>query len=344
MANSYHFFASRLKRAALSGALFSSVLPAYGCADRRVGMKPAEAGPASIALPGERAFPESITSTRDETLFVGRLGEGGIVRADPRTGVTALFIAPGTGGSRSIAGVFADEASGTLWACSNDLSSLGGPSGGRQQGAALMAFDLQTGAAKRSVPLPEPHPFCNDVTVDPDGAVYATDSANPTVLRLAVGASRFEVFATDPQFAPPQPNSAGLDGIAFGGDGALYVTTYAAGGFFRIAVEKGRAGRVTKLQGRALGLPDGLRPLGRNSFLLVEGAGTLDRVEVDGDGFQAAPMRAGFRAPTSVTRVGAVVWVSEGQMQLFFDPALKGQSPALPFRIFAVPLDKQQSQ
>jgi hypothetical protein len=118
------------------------------------------------------------------------------------------------------------------------------------------------------------------------------------------------------------------------------VTTYTAGGFFRIAVEKGRADRVIKLQGRALGLPDGLRPLGRKSFLLVEGAGTLDRVEVDGDRFRAEPLRAGFRTPISVTRVGSVVWVSEGQMPLFFDPARKGQSPALPFRIYAVPLNK----
>ena len=56
----------------------------------------------SIAVPGERAFPESITSTRDGTLFVGRLGEGGVVRADPRTGLAALFVAPGAAGSRSI--------------------------------------------------------------------------------------------------------------------------------------------------------------------------------------------------------------------------------------------------
>jgi sugar lactone lactonase YvrE len=334
MANSYRLIASHLTQAALAGALFS-------CVPR---MAPAEAAPSSIAVPGERAFPESITSTRDGTVFVGRLGEGGVVRADPRTGVAALFVAPGAAGSRSITGVFADEASGTLWACSNDLSALGGPSGGDERGAALMAFDLRSGAARRSVPLPEPHSFCNDIAVDADGAVYATDSANPTVLRLPVGASSFEVFATDPQFAPPQPNSAGLDGIAFGDDGALYVTTYAAGGFFRIAVEKGRAGRATKLQGRALGLPDGLRPLGPKSFLLVEGAGTLDRVEVDGDGFQVAPMRAGFRTPTSVTRVGGVAWVSEGQMELFFDPARKGQAPALPFRIYAVPLDNGQSR
>jgi sugar lactone lactonase YvrE len=323
----------RHTQAALAGALFSSVV-----------WVTAGAGPSSIALPGERAFPESVTSTRDGVLFVGRLGEGGVIRVDPRTGAAALFVAPGAGGSRSITGVFADEASTTLWACSNDLSALGGPSMGSDRGAALKAFNLRTGAAKRSVPLSEPHSFCNDIAVDAGGAIYVTDSANPNVLRLPAGASRFEIFATNPQFAPPQPNSAGLDGIAFGGDGALYVTTYAAGGFFRIAVENGRAGRVIKLQGPTLGLPDGLRPLGRNSFLLVEGAGTLDRVDVDGDTFRATPLRTGFNAPTSVTRTGSFVWVSEGQMPLFFDPALRGQSPALPFRIYAVPLRKEDTR
>jgi hypothetical protein len=34
----------------------------------------------SISVPGTKAFPESITSTSDGALFVGRLGEGGIVR------------------------------------------------------------------------------------------------------------------------------------------------------------------------------------------------------------------------------------------------------------------------
>jgi sugar lactone lactonase YvrE len=334
MPSSYRSSVSRSTQATLAGALFASAL----------WMAAAQAGPLSIAVPGERAFPESITSTRDGSLFVGRLGEGGIVRADPRTGTTAVFVAPGADGSRSITGVFADEASGTLWACSNDLSALGGPSSNGDSRSALRGFDLRTGAAKRGVPLPEPHAFCNDIAVDAAGAVYVTDSANPTVLRLPAGASEFEVFVTNPQFAPPQPNSAGLDGIAFGGDGALYVTTYAAGGFFRIAVEKGRAGHVVKLQGRPLGLPDGLRALGRNSFLLVEGAGILDRVEVDGDEFQVAPLRAGFRTPTSVTRVGSVAWVSEGQMPLFFDLTRKGESPVLPFRIYAVPLNKGQSQ
>src|SRR5260370_143065 len=192
-------------------------------------MTTADAGPLSIALPGARAFPESITSARDGTLFIGRLGDGGIIRANPRTGKASLFVAAGASGSRSITGVFADEASKTLWACSNDLSALGGPSGGRDRGSALKGFDLRTSAPKLSVPLPGPNAFCNDIAVDARGAAYLTDSAAPNVLRLPARASPFDVFSSNPQFLPPKAGSAGLDGIAFGGDGHLYVTTYAAG-------------------------------------------------------------------------------------------------------------------
>src|SRR5258708_39094147 len=127
MMSSYPSSASRLTPTVIATALFSSVL----------WMTTADAGPLSIALPGVRAFPESITSTSDGTLFIGRLGEGGIVRANPRTGEAALFVAPGASGSRSITGVFADDASGTLWACSNGLSAVGGASRGRDHGGAL---------------------------------------------------------------------------------------------------------------------------------------------------------------------------------------------------------------
>src|SRR6266403_373664 len=77
----------------------------------------------SIPIPGMKAFPESITSTTDGTLYVGRVGDGGIVRVKPRTAESTIFIQPGASGSRSILGVFADQTSSTLWACSNDLSA-----------------------------------------------------------------------------------------------------------------------------------------------------------------------------------------------------------------------------
>jgi streptogramin lyase len=296
----------------------------------------------SIALPGLRAFPESLTSAADGTLFIGRLGDGGIVRANSRTGEVAVFVAPGASESRSISGVFADERSNLLWACSNDLSAFGGPSGTGDSRSALKGFDLRTGVAKRSVPLPGPRAFCNDIAVDARGAIYVTDSAGPSVLRLPAGASTFEVFASSPEFSPPE-GGIGLDGIAFGHEGNLYVTTYTVGGLFRVDVKAGRANGVTKLRGASpLTRPDALRSVDENTFLLIEGAGTLDRVRVTGDAFVAAPIRGGFREPTSVTQVQGTAWVSEGQLSFFFDSTDRKSLPSLPFRIYAVRLARDQ--
>src|SRR5579862_9063779 len=107
----------------------------------------------SIPIPGTRAFPESITSKSDGTLYVGRLGDGGIVRINPHTHENAIFVQPGALGSRSILGVFADEASNTLWACSNDLSALGAPAKGSDTGSALKAFDLRCNAPGSCPPI-----------------------------------------------------------------------------------------------------------------------------------------------------------------------------------------------
>ena len=287
---------------------------------------------------------ESITSTSDGALFVGRLGEGGIGRVKPRSAKATVFVRPGASGSRSILGVFADEASNTLWACSNDLSASGGPATGGDTGSTLKGFDLKTGGGKRSVSLPGSHAFCNDITVDAKGSVYVTDSANPTILKLSPGTTTFEVFAQDPAFSPPQ-GGFGLDGIAFGSDGNLYVTTFTAGELIRVEVKDGRAGRITTLSGtHQLEFPDALRALGDNNFLLIEGSGRLDRVAIQGEAFAVTPIRGGFATPTSVTRIGSTAWVSEGQLSFFFDPSKKNLSPSLPFRIYAVPLREEGTE
>ena len=299
----------------------------------------------SIPVPGTKAFPESITSTSDGVLFVGRVGDGGVVRVNPRTAESTVFVQPGAAGSRSILGVFADEATSTLWACSNDLSALGGSATGSDTWSALKSFDLNTGDARHSFSLPGSHAYCNDITVDAKGSVYITDSANPTILKLSPGATTFEVFAQDSAFSPPQSGGAGLDGIAFGSDGNLYVTTYTAGELLRVEVKNGKAGRVTKLSGnRHLQFPDALRALGNHSFLLIEGSGRLDRVVIRGDAFAVTAIHDGFVTPTSVTQIGSTAWVSEGQLAFFFDPSKKSLSPSLPFRIYAVPLRKEDSK
>lgn len=294
--------------------------------------------PAVVTLPGERAVPENLTSTSDGTLYVGSMAEGGIMRAVPGAPSAEPWIAPAAHGTRSIFGLLADEAAGTLWACSNDVSGWGIPGPCDAKGSWLKAFDLGTGSPKAGAMLPGERAACNDIAIGPDSGVYVTDVVNSQVLKLRPGRDGFDVWVTDERFAPP-PDGGGLDGIAFGSDGDLYVNTFSKGDLFRIEVRDGAAGRVTALTpSRPLSFPDGMRAYGEGRFLMAEGGGTLDLVTVEGDAARIETLEDGLAGPVSVTRVGDTAWVAEGQLDHLFDPALKDRKPNLPFRVVAVPL------
>jgi sugar lactone lactonase YvrE len=296
------------------------------------------AAPDQVALPGDRVFPESLTSTSDGTLFIGSFAEGGILKVKPGADKAEAWIKPGANNSRSTFGVLADEKSNTLLVCSNDTSGFGVPGPSGPKGSALKAFDLTTGAAKGSTPLPGDATLCNDIALGLDGSAYVTDSFNPHILRLRPGGHEFEVWANDPRFGAPR-KGAGLDGIAIGSDGAVYVNTFTPGGLFKVAVADGKAGEVTTLQtSRKITLPDSLRSYGNNKFLMIEGAGSLDLVTIDGGTAKIETIKDGFSGPVSVTQVGSTAWVAEGQLGHLLDPKLKKQPPKLPFHLYAVPL------
>ena len=301
----------------------------------------AAADRSEVAIPGDRAYPESLSSSSDGTIYVGSFAEGGVVRVPPGAAKAEPWIKPGANDSRSTLGVLADDGSGTLWVCSNDLSAMGVVTPGTAKGSALKSFDLKTGAPKGSATLPGDRTLCNDIAIGPDGAAYVTDSFNPHVLRLKPGGNQFEVWATDPRFTVK--NGAGLDGIAFGGDGNAYVDTFNGNGLFRIAVAgNGAAGKITQLEtSRPIKLPDGMRPYGNNTLLMIEGAGRLDRVTVEGDKARIDTIKEGYDGPVAVTQVGDTAWVLEGQLHYLLDPKSKGQNPRLPFRAYAVPLPRQ---
>lgn len=292
-----------------------------------------------ITLPGEAAYPESITATADGTLYVSNFAGGGVTRIEPGASSGKVWIAPGAFETRSTFGVLADEASGTLWVCSNDLSALGIPGPSAVTGAALKGFDLKTGAGKISAPFPVSPAICNDIALGPDGAAYVTNTLAPQILRLKPGAQTLEVWRSDPLLAP-EGQESGLDGIAFGTDGNLYVDTFTKAKLFRIAVKDGQAGAVTPLTpSRPLVLTDGLRPLGDGSFLLAEGGGRLDRMTVSGDTAKVEVLRDGIAGGvTSAARVGDTAVITVGQLAVITEPARKGSRPELPFRVLAVPL------
>jgi len=252
-------------------------------------------------------------------------------------GKAEQFIKPGAGGSRSVLGVLADANSGMLYVCSNDITGFGVPGPSDTKGAWLKVFDLASGALKGSVALQDPKSLCNDIAVGSDGTAYITDSFTPNVYSLKPGGTALEVFATDPALAPAK-DGVGLDGIAFGSDGNLYVTTYIPAALFKIAVKDGKAGAVTALKSsRPLDHADAMRRFG-DSLLLIEGNGKLDKVTIRGDAAEIETIKDGLTEPVSVTQVGNTAWVAEGKLSYIIGDN-KGKDPGA-FEIKPVTLPK----
>jgi streptogramin lyase len=295
----------------------------------------ARAQTAPVGVP-DKSFPESVTSTSDGTLYAGSFNLGGVVKV-ASGGKAEQFVKPGAGGSRSTLGVLADEKSGMLYVCSNDLSGLGVPGPSDAKGAALKTFDLASGVLKGSFALEDPKSLCNDIVVGSNGTAYITDSFTPNVYSLKPGGTALEVWVTDPLFAPAK-DGVGLDGIAFGADGNLYVTTYIPAALFKIAVNDGNAGAVTALKSsRPLDHADAMRAFG-DSLLLIEGNGKLDKVTIKGGDAEIETIKDGFTEPVSVTQVGDTAWVAEGKLSYIIGDN-KGKDPG-PFTLKPVTLSK----
>src|SRR5205085_12164678 len=154
--------------------------------------------------------PESVTSTKNGTLYFGSLGQDSVYRAAPNATRAETWIMPKTSGLQTVLGVFADEPAGVLWVCA---SASGGRGGAPVVGeTAMKAFNLKDASFKASYAFPG-NGLCNDIAVAKDGTVYAADTIQARVLRLKKGASSLDVWAADPMLL------AGADGLALLADG-----------------------------------------------------------------------------------------------------------------------------
>lgn len=294
------------------------------------------AAPAEIVIPGEKLFTESLTSTKDGAVIIGSVGGRTIFRAQPGVASAEAWIQPGTDGMQGIFGVFADDKSNTLYACSGSFGPPGGPP---PPPSTLHTFDLKTGAPKGKYPMPTPGAFCNDIAVDSDGNAYASDTQNMQVVRLKKGAKELEVWAgADMGFGP---KGGVLDGIAVLGDRVL-VNALLTSKLFSVPIEKGgKAGAITEVKlDRTVERPDGMRSVGKDTLLVAEGGsgGKLASVKLSGDSGKVTTLKEGFPdGPVAVTVVGTTAYVLEGQLAAMRGPNAAA-APAKPFKATAVPL------
>ncbi len=283
---------------------------------------PACAAPATqIVIQDTGVFPESLTSDAAGDIFIGSSAKGTIYRAARGEATATVFVDPKVSGLVGLLGVFADDASHTLYACS---VAFGAPPEKAAAMAALRAFDLKTGAAKATYPIPDPaKAVCNDIAVARDGTAYVSETGNGRILRLKKGAAALDEWIKDPLLA-------GVDGIAMGGDGAVYVNSVTAGRMFRVPVGAGgAAGAIVELTPSVkLGRPDGLRGIGGGRFLQAEGgAGRISEVLVEGDKATVTPLKTDDPGVTAVTLVKGRVWFVNAKFAYRSDPALKDKDP-----------------
>jgi sugar lactone lactonase YvrE len=277
-----------------------------------------------ITFTDGKIFPESLTSTKNGTLYFGSLGQDSVYRATGKEEKASVWIQPKSNGLMTVLGVFADEAVGTLWVCASATGGRGGaPAVGE---TALKAFNLKDASFKASYPFPNGG-LCNDIAVAKDGTVYATDTTGARVLRLKKGAGALEAWAADAMLLGT------VDGVALLADGDVYVNSVGQGTLLRIPVKAdGSAGTIAKLEtSRPLTQPDGMRSVGSRTMLLVEGAGRLDEVTINGDKADIKVIREGLTGPTAVTVTGGMAYVAEARLNFRNDPKLRDQDPG-PFR------------
>ena len=280
---------------------------------------------AEITFDGPRIFPESLTSTKNGDVYFGSLGQDSVYRATAKESRAKTWIQPKSSGLTTVLGVFAEEKAGVLWVCT---SASGGRNGAPVVGeTALKAFNLKDASLKASYPFPG-NGLCNDIAVAKDGTVYATDTTQGRVLRLKKGATALDVWASDPMAL------ATADGVALLADGNVYVNSVGQGTLMRIDVMKdGSAGPIVKLEpSRPLQGPDGMRSVGGQTMLLVEG-GRLDEVTINGNKAEIKVLKEGLTGITAVTLVGGTAYVAEAKLNLRND-ATKDPGP---FRAIGIP-------
>ena len=150
-----------MQRRALIGAAIVAAVCGLQAADRP-----------EITFTDGRIFPESLTSTKNGTLYIGSLGQDSVYRATGKEEKASVWIQPKSNGLQTVLGVFADEPAGVLWVCA---SAGGGRGGAPVVGeTAMKAFSLKDASFKASYPFPG-NGVCNDMAVAKDGT-----STSPT--------------------------------------------------------------------------------------------------------------------------------------------------------------------
>jgi len=152
------------------------------------------------------------------------------------------------------------------------------------------------------------------------------------VMKLQKGADRIATWLQDKQLV-------GVDGIAFGKDGSIYLTNVQSNDLFKVDVgASGAPGKLMKLQlSQAVKGPDALRSASDGRFFLAENkSGKVDELTLSGDKVEVKTLKSGYVGPTSMTSNGDNLYVVEAKIN---DYGKAGKYS--PFYVYSIPMPAQ---
>jgi sugar lactone lactonase YvrE len=243
-----------------------------------------ELGAEAVELPGPDYHPEGIAAASDGTLYIGSIMQGQIMKVPADSTKAQPFLPKGIA-RRGVIGLTVDEPRKLLWFCDSNPKLDDAHKAGD-----LVAVQLADATEVVRHPLPKAGnaaPFCNDVIVSPDGAVWVTDSAGGRVFRIsnedATQAGAAAVWLAGGEIAPPPTGGSGANGLEWV-DGHLVIANVGRGTLVEVdpaSTEPGRHAEVITLtdeitkQPVTLCSPDGVErvPGSARDVLVVENGG-----------------------------------------------------------------------
>lgn len=270
------------------------------------------AAPREVSVDDTQVFPESITVLTDGTIIFGSALKPFIYRSAPGASRAERWIEVKGDGRVSTSGVLADPPTHTLWVCV--MEATGEPAPGPPVGrTALRAYDLGSGRPKASYSLPDAPNLCNDIAVGPDRSVYASDSVNGRIMRLAPGAHALRIWLEDKRLD-------NVNGMTFlGAD--FYANTTTSNHIYRIARKPdGSAGALVDLKlSQPINGPDGMRAFRGRIYLAEPREGRVSQIIIHGDAATITVLKSGYEFPTAVSPLAGVVWVGESRINHITD-------------------------
>jgi hypothetical protein len=180
-------------------------------------------------------------------------------------GRTTTFVRPGADSTWGMFALGVDRAHGVLWATTAAFSATAGYSPADSGRAALMRYDLRTGALRgRFVASDTGSHVLGDLVLGSSGAAYVSDGVGGGVYAIAPGQDSLRVLAPRGTFRSPQTPALSSDGAT------LFVPDYAIG-IAAVDIASGRMTWVTHPDSLALTGIDGMYRVGTDLIVVQNG-------------------------------------------------------------------------